>query len=86
MLTAKLARKGYQDPARQFNLIEDLLDVLTVTGAERVIDYMESRAERLTAVIVEGGRYVRGGLTLSRPAIEHRAKQRKRTGTFAIMQ
>ncbi|KAI9090272.1 THO complex subunit 1 transcription elongation factor-domain-containing protein [Phlyctochytrium arcticum] len=40
-----------QDQNVPFCLIEDLLDILTISGAERVIAYMETRVARLTANI-----------------------------------
>ncbi|TPX59750.1 hypothetical protein SpCBS45565_g07665 [Spizellomyces sp. 'palustris'] len=39
---------GVQDQTVPFNIIEDLLDVLTISGAERVVEYLETRADRLT--------------------------------------
>ncbi|KND05198.1 uncharacterized protein SPPG_00858 [Spizellomyces punctatus DAOM BR117] len=42
---------GVQDQTVPFNIIEDLLDVLTISGAERVVEYLETRADRLTVGI-----------------------------------
>ncbi|KAJ3158547.1 hypothetical protein HDU86_002772 [Geranomyces michiganensis] len=43
--------KGIQDQSLPFGLIEDFLDVLTIDGTDRVVDYLESRADRLTVNI-----------------------------------
>ncbi|KAI8588015.1 THO complex subunit 1 transcription elongation factor-domain-containing protein [Geranomyces variabilis] len=42
---------GIQDQSLPFGLIEDFLDVLTINGTDRVVDYLESRADRLTVNI-----------------------------------
>ncbi|KAI8912256.1 THO complex subunit 1 transcription elongation factor-domain-containing protein [Powellomyces hirtus] len=42
---------GIQDPTLPFSMIEDLLDVLTISGTDKVVDYLESRSDRLTVAI-----------------------------------
>jgi THO complex subunit 1 len=37
------------DPALLFWLVEELLDSQTITGCQRIFDYLESRRERITA-------------------------------------
>lgn len=41
---------GYSDPNTPLMVVEDVMDVVTIEGTERVFDFLEEKTERLTEV------------------------------------
>ncbi|KAI9011547.1 THO complex subunit 1 transcription elongation factor-domain-containing protein [Gaertneriomyces semiglobifer] len=50
-IAVECSEQGVPDPSLPFSVIEDLLDVLTIPSASRIISYLESRSAVLTSDI-----------------------------------